>query len=113
MPIDEKLIATDVEVNKTFPAKKGGPLVRRIGQEALQRVIRAEGYEVMSEAAKGYWEDQDKRFPHLRARASEERRTFNGFGSGRRGDDNPRRMRMSNGKWMVRTGPGKWKEVAA
>ena len=113
MAIDEKLALEDAEVNRVFPAKAGGPLVRRIGPEAMRRVVRAEGQGVLTEAAKGYWEDQDKRFPHIRARATGERRVFEGFGDGKRGDDNPRRMRLVGGKWMVRVGTGKWEEEKA
>jgi hypothetical protein len=110
MAIDEKLRRSDAEVNAAFPAKPGGPLVRRISPEALQRVINAEGPEVMGEGGKGFWRDMDKRFPHLQARASGERRVFNGVGDGRRGDANPRRLRLVHGIWMERVG-SKWEEI--
>jgi hypothetical protein len=110
MAIDTKLLESDAAVNAAFPARPGGPLRRRISQEALQRVIDAEGQEVMTSAGEGYWRDQDKRFPHLLARASNERRIFNGFGSGRRGDVNPRRLRLVNGVWMERQN-GQWRRA--
>jgi hypothetical protein len=81
-----------------------------MSQEAVQRIIEAEGPEVMTAAAEGYWRDQDERFPHIRARASGERRVFSGFGTHPRGDRNPRRMRLVNGVWMERKN-GKWQKV--
>lgn len=111
MAIDTKLLEEDATVNAAFPAKPGGPLKRRMSQEALQRIIAAEGPEVMTAAAEGYWRDQDKRFPHLTARTLNERRIFNGFGSGRRGDANPRRMRLVNGVWMERKN-GQWRRAS-
>jgi hypothetical protein len=110
MAIDTKLLEDDAKMNATFPAKVGGPLKRRMSQEALQRIIDDEGPEVMTAAAEGYWRDQDKRFPHLTARQSNERRVFSGFGSGRRGDANPRRMRLVEGVWMERV-HGKWERA--
>ena len=107
MAIDTKLLNDDAKMNAAFPAKPGGPLKRRMSQEAVQRIIEAEGPEVMTAAADGYWRDQDERFPHIRARASGERRVFNGFGSSRRGDANPRRLRLVAGVWMERV-HGTW-----
>lgn len=108
MPLDDKLMQECREVNAAFPAKAGGPLVRRVPPEALRRVVAEEGPEVLTSDAAGYWKDMDARHPFIQARALNERRVFGGFGEKGRGDQHPGRLRMVGGKWMRRVGLGRW-----
>lgn len=45
-------------------------MARRLGhgvcdQKAFMRAVRAEGREVLSDAGRGWWDDQKRLFPHL------------------------------------------------
>jgi hypothetical protein len=108
MALDTQLMQECKTVNEALPARAGGPLVRRIPPEALRRVVEAEGQEVLTSAADGYWRDMDARHPFIQARSTNERRVFEGFGKGRRGDVRPGRLRFMGGKWLRRVGTGRW-----
>jgi hypothetical protein len=58
------VLRRDMELNRRFPAKPGGPLRMSLSPEAVQNAIRTEGPEVMGAAGAGYWNDMRRMYPH-------------------------------------------------
>jgi len=85
----------DQKANQAMARRvKGAVSAYRVGRAALMNAVAAEGPEVLSNAAEGYWRDMGKRYPWL----------ANGD-SGRTGRRATSIFR--DGKWWKRAG-GKW-----
>ena len=86
----------DQKANQAMARRSKGPVsAYRVGRAALMNAVAAEGPEVLSSAADGYWRDMGKRYPWL----------ANGKDSGRTGLKATSIFR--DGKWWKRVG-GKW-----
>lgn len=86
----------DQKANQAMARRVKGPVsAYRVGRAALMNAVAAEGTEVLSSAADGYWRDMGKRYPWL----------ANGEDSGRTGLKATSIFR--DGKWWKRVG-GKW-----
>jgi len=89
----------DQKANQAMARRvKGSVSAYRVGRAALMNAVAAEGTEVLSSAADGYWRDMGKRYPWL----------ANGEDSGRTGLKATSIFR--DGKWWKRVG-GKWVEA--
>jgi hypothetical protein len=81
--VNKKAVRETVEMNKRFPAKAGSMLMRRLPVEVVQKAIREEGPEVMTNAAEGFWQETcDRAFPHTRVRDVSQA-AWSGWGAGR------------------------------
>ena len=69
-------------------------------QKAFMRAVQAEGREVLSDAGRGWWDDQRRRYPHL-GRA-DRGQSLNGRGT-RLGKA---RLRFARGRWHRWDGSG-------
>ena len=89
----------DQKANQAMARRVKGPVsAYRVGRAALMNAVAAEGPEVLSSAADGYWRDMGKRYPWL----------ANGEDSGRTVLKATSIFR--DGKWWKRVG-GKWVEA--
>lgn len=83
-PIRMDLVNETARLNAKFPVKPSAALFRRLPQEVVNKAIRDEGPEVMSNDAESYWKETcDQAFPQTRVRHDGETKVFSGWGNGR------------------------------
>lgn len=60
-----RLMERDMALAKGLKHERAEGLTGCISREALMNAVRSEGVQVLSTAAKGYWDDMKRRYPHL------------------------------------------------
>lgn len=64
MPVDRKAMDSDATLARRRPTGSSG-LCGRCDRSALMRAIRQEGSEIMTEAGRSWWKDQERMYPWL------------------------------------------------
>jgi hypothetical protein len=87
----------------------GAEHVSRIGKAAFFRAVSMEGREILTDAGKTFWNDQERIYPHLRGMGDGIGMSLNG----ERSRHGRATIRFRDGCWWRRGEDGQWRRESA
>jgi len=96
----QAVLRRDQELNRSYPARPGGPLRMSISPEAVANAVRTEGPEVMEAAGEGYWRDMRRMYPHLDMQPDRTKGRQTRFGKATMRQRGGRWERYIDGRWV-------------
>lgn len=108
------LLESDMRAAKALKHDRKEGLTGCVSREALMNAVKSEGIQVLSPAAKGYWDDMKRRYPHLNLSGRPAPDGCNLAGTVNRFGRVKRRTRVVEGVGLVRERfeGGRWVEVS-